>query len=802
MLPRFPHLLYTLRTLRQHPAYTALNVGGLALALACSLLLYWFVRFHRSFEADQPQLARICRLVTEQHYGETTYNSGIPTPVGPALRAEAPWLPAVAMSIGQENQYVRVLGSAGQPGAKYLEDLTVAFVEQQYFSVLAYRWRVGTPARALRYPFTAVLTRRLARKYFGVANPLGRCLRLNNYLEVQVTGLLDDIPANTDQPYELFISYATLRYYQHAGTPLTSWDGVSSQTHGWVLLPPGGTPAQLAHALTALHRAHSPATLGRLRYRVLPLAGLHFSPEYNPDRYIGHATLGVLTGIGVLLLLTAGVNFVNLATAQALGRGREIGVRRTVGATRRSIFWHFLGETLLLVGTAAGLGLVLANAGLPWVREWTDTPFPRPLDGAAGRFVAGLVALLTLGAGWYPGRVLAGFRPAQVLKGQAPTLAAGGLWLRRGLVVAQLALSQGFILAVLVMFQQLSVWLATDPGFAASGRVLLPARWLNQPAYQQLRAELSRVPGVLGVSFCHDAPTIRTVNTSYFSYDNRAPREPFLLARLPADAQYVPLFNLKLVAGQHLPASDTVCGYLLNEAAVRQLGVGAPAAVIGHHLRLENRAETSQGPILGVVRDWHYSGLQLGVIPTVLYTSRGEYNTLALRLAPNLGDSLPPAVRAIWHRYYPHQLFRVEHLADVEVGFYGRERQQLAIVRLAAGTAIAIGCLGLYGLLAFLVQRRAREIGIRKVFGARPWQIMAAFGGEFLGLLAVSFMVAAPLTGWLMQQWLGQFAMHIRLSPLLFAAGLGSTALVLGLTVGYLALRAALAPPAPALRAK
>jgi putative ABC transport system permease protein len=203
-----------------------------------------------------------------------------------------------------------------------------------------------------------------------------------------------------------------------------------------------------------------------------------------------------------------------------------------------------------------------------------------------------------------------------------------------------------------------------------------------------------------------------------------------------------------------------------------------------------------------VVRDWHYSGLQLGVIPTILYTSRGEYRALALRLAPGAGDSLPSAVRAIWSRYYPNQLFSATRLEDVEEGFYGRERQQLALVRLAAGTAIAIGCLGLYGLLAFLVQRRAREIGIRKVFGARPGQIMAAFAGEFTGLLLVSFGVAAPLTGWLMQRWLEQFDSHIRLSPWLFGAGLGSTAFVMALTIGYLTLRAALAPPAPALRAK
>ncbi len=797
----FSHLLHTLRTLRQHPAYTLLSVGGLALALACSLLLYWFVRFHQSFEADQPQLPRIYRLVAELHHRDTTYCAGIPTPVGPALRAAAPWLPVVAMSIGQENQYVRVLGPAGQPGANYREDSTVAFVEPQYFSVLAYHWQVGTAAGALRYPFTAVLTRRLARKYFGAANPLGHCLHLNNSLEVTVTGVLADIPANTDQPYELFISYATLPYYRHAGTPLTAWDGISSLTHAWVLLPPGGTPARLAHALTALHRAHSPATLLTTCYKVLPLRELHFSAGYNPARYVSRATLGVLMGIGALLLLTASANFVNLATAQALGRGREMGVRRTAGATSRQLFWHFLGETLLLVLAAAGAGLVLAHASLPWLHTWAGTPLPQPLDGATWLFLIGLVILLTLGAGWYPGRVLAGFRPAQVLKGQAPTLAAGGLWLRRALVAAQLTLTQGFILAVLVMVHQLTVWRKTDPGYATSGRVVLPMPRLQPPVSKQLRQELARVPGVLGVSFCYDAPAIDVVNSDYFQYDNREAREPFLLARLPADAQYAPLFGLQLVAGHYLPASDTVRGYLLNEAAVRQLGV-RPAAAIGRHLRLANRLAPSQGPIIGIVRDWYHSGLQQGVVPMILYTNQVEYQSLALRLASGTGHSPLPAVRAIWHRYYPHQLFSVRRLEDVEAAFYRRERRQLAFLRLASGAAIAIGCLGLYGLLAFLVQRRAREIGIRKVVGARPGHIIAAFAGEFAGLLAVAFGVAAPLTGWLMQQWLGQFSAHIRLSPWLFEAGLGCTALVMVLTTGYLTLRAALAPPGPALRAK
>jgi cell division protein FtsX len=795
----FSHLTHLLRTLRHHPAYSALNVLGLALALACSLLLYWLVRFHESFDTYHPQSARIYRLVTDLTVSSHGYHPGIPTPVGPALRHDFPGLGTIAMSIGQEDQLVQVLGRGGQPGTKYAEPYAVAFVEPEYFAVFtSYRWLVGTAAQALRQPFSVVLTQRLAHQYFGGANPLGRRLRLNNQIDLTVTGLLADIPDNTDQRYGFFISYSTLLHYGHSGTPLTIWEGVSSQTHGWVRLAPSSTPAQLERALLALHQRHHPTSLHTYRYRVLPLVEQHFAMEY--DGTIARSTLLILSCIGGLLLLTAGVNFVNLATAQALGRGREIGVRRTVGATSRHIFWQFLAETLLLVLLAAGTGLVLAYAALPGLREWTNTPIPHWLDGRAWLFLAGLVLFLTLGAGWYPSRVLAGFRPAQVLKGQTPGQASG-LWVRRGLVVAQLALSQGFTLGVLVMYQQLSVWLDTNPGFATAGRVVVPTPWLASAAQARLRAELAQVPGVVGVTFGFDSPAVGTTNTSYFSYDRRALNEKFDVTRLAIDDQYLDVFDFQLVAGQPLTADSKPSSFLLNETAARLLGVGPPAAVIGHELGLNSRGDdVAYGPIVGVVRDWRLQGLQKEPLPMVLFHNPSEYRSITVQLAP--GAALPPAVRTTWERYFPRYLFAPFRLDERVASFYEREQTQLAIVRLAALTAIAIGCLGLYGLVAFITQRRAREIGIRKVLGARPWQIMASFVGEFAGLLAVAFVVAAPLTGWLMQRWLDQFATHISLQPWLFGVGLAGTTMLTLLTIGYRTLRAALAPPARALRAK
>ncbi|QJD81533.1 ABC transporter permease [Spirosoma rhododendri] len=287
---------YAFGTLRRHPAYVALNTVSLALAIGSCLLLFWYIRFHQSVDRYHRQTDRVVRLVTELHERTVSYSSGIPTPVGPALRQDMPWLTAVAMVIGQEYRLIQVESRAGQLTDKFTEARTMAYVEPDYFRILDYTWLSGSPDTSLRQPFTAVVTKRLARKYFGVGNPIGRRLCMNNRLELTITGLLADLPDNTDQPYELFVSYKTLEYYAHSGTALDQWAGISSPTQCWVLLPTAESVTRLERQLVSFHRKRHPASLNTYQYRVLPLTAQHTAPNYYTG--IRGDVLLVLAAIG------------------------------------------------------------------------------------------------------------------------------------------------------------------------------------------------------------------------------------------------------------------------------------------------------------------------------------------------------------------------------------------------------------------------------------------------------------------------------------------------------------------------
>ena len=790
---------YAFYTLRRHPAYAALNVLGLSLALGCCLLLYWYVCFHRSFDRYHRNADRVVRLVTEVHRSDIMYMSGIPTPVGPALRQDMPRLEAVAMVIGQQSQPIQVQEPNGRPGARFMEAQTMAYVEPDFFRILDYTWLAGSADSSLTKSSTAVLTKRLARKYFGNVNPMGRHLCMNNGLELTITGLLADIPENTDQPYELFVSYPTLHDYPHNGTALDDWDGVSSRTQCWVLLPTDVAVNQFEQVLYTFHQKRSPATLTTNQYRVVPLPDQHTVSQY----YTG-IRQEVLTGLGIiggLLLLTACVNFINMATAQSLRRGREIGVRRVIGATQRRVFWQFLVETALITGLAAGVAIVLAYAFLPVLREWTNKPVPFNLDLTTWAFLLGLVGLVTVGAGTYPGLVLAGFKPALVLKGQATQQLVRGLSLRRLLVVGQLAINMAFTTAVVVMSRQLTFWLQANPGFRVDNRVSIPVPRPWETDMDGFKRDLVRIPGVKAISFSSSAPVGGTINTFYVRFANRPQVEPFQMITFPIDSSYLAFYHIQLVAGRPLPERDTTSGFLLNETAVHMLGFRSPAEVIGRQLTIPYKPDLVK-PILGVVRDWRQTGFKKTIQPTVLFTSRSNYTSCHLRLIPDHQAATLARVQAVWNRYFPNAIYEEMHLDEVITDFYAEEAEQLRFVQLAAGVAIVIGSVGLLGLIIFLTSRRTREIAIRKALGATEYQIVWLFLREFMYLLAVAFGLAAPGVWWLMRKWLDGYATRISLTPDLFITGLILVTIITLLTISVQTLRTALANPARALRAE
>jgi putative ABC transport system permease protein len=792
------YLLHALYTLRRHPAYALLNVLTLSLALGCCLLLYWYVSYHLSFDRYHKKGQCIVRLMTEVHAKDTTYSEGIATPVGPALRRDMPWLSEVAMYIWQPKRIVRVVEPDGRLGAKFAEERIMAYVEPAYFRILDYRWLVGSPDSCLQKPFSAVLTNRLARQYFGSKNPIGRCLRLGRSLEVRITGLIDSLPPNTDQDQELFVSYATLNHYLHNGTGLNQWEGVSSYTQCWVLLPKTGDLDRLRRELPHFQQKNAPETAGRYHYQAVLLSDVHTAENYTPA--ISQKTIRVLVGIGILLLITACLNFINMATAQATRRGREIGVRRVIGGTRRRIFWQFMVETAVLVTLAAGVGIVLGYSLLPWLRQWTNTPIPFGMDGQGWVFLLGLIGVMTFLSGTYPGLILAGFRPAQVLKEQSGRQLVGGLPLRRLLVMGQLAICQGFVVAVLVMNAQLTAWLRSDLGFETSQRITIPLHNAWEVNLNKFRSDLINIPGIEGISLNFSTPNIDEYNTSYVRYGQRSHYEPFQMEVLQVDSAYLNTFKIPLLTGKNLPGSDTTQGILLNETAVKMLGLGSPDEAIGQKMTISDVKPFSQ-PVIGVVCDWRSDGNKAPSTPTVLLANRNNYRMCTLVIDPVKEKEALQAVKIVWDRYFPNAVYAETRLTEQLGVFYEREQAQLRFVQLAAGVAILIGCVGLFGLITFLTGQRKREIAIRKAVGASEGALVWLFLREFLGLLMLAFLVASPVVWWLMGQWLQPFDNHLTLTYHYFLASLGLIAFIVMLTIALRTYRAALENPAPSLRA-
>ncbi|QJD81532.1 FtsX-like permease family protein [Spirosoma rhododendri] len=488
-----------------------------------------------------------------------------------------------------------------------------------------------------------------------------------------------------------------------------------------------------------------------------------------------------------------------MATAQALRRGREIGVRRVIGATRRRVFWQFLTETALIASLAAGMAIVLAYSFLPILRQWTQTPVPFGLDLIDWGFLLMLVGLVTGLAGTYPGLVLAGFKPVLVLNGQATQQQIQGLPLRRLLVIGQLAINMAFVTAVIVMSRQLAFWLQADAGFDADQRVTFPVYQNGNQDLVQFRRALLQIDGVEAVSYSSKAPIGGTINTYPVRFADRPAVEPYQLVTMVVDSAYVPIYAIKLLAGQQLPNRDTVSGFLLNETAVRMLGFSSPEQVIGKLLTIPYR-DTLTKPIIGVVGDWRQSGFKSPILPTVLFTNHHSFSSCHLRLATGRKAAIMARVQTVWERYFPNNIYGEVHLDVIMTDFYAEEAQQLRFVQLAAGVAIGIGSVGLLGLVIFLTSRRTREIAIRKAVGASEGAIVWLFLREFALLLAIAFGLATPVVWWVMNQWLSRYESHIAFTPDLLLMGLLLVTITTLLTVLVHTLRAARTNPARALR--
>jgi putative ABC transport system permease protein len=776
-----------LRNVRKQKGYAFINISGLAMGMAVCLLILLYVQDELSYDRFHEHAEDTYRLVLESRDGERS--GTMSASLGPALAQENGEIQAAVRLFKHWEAPLIARADEGFIEAAFY------FADSSFFGVFSFPLRQGDAATALAAPFSVVLTESAARKYFGSANPLGQTLRYNSRHDLTVTGVMTEVPSHSHLQPDFVASMPTLPQVSFAQI-MEQW-GVF---YHYVVLAPGASPATLARkGQDLMARRAGSETPPKLHLQPLTSIHLHsqLSKELEANSDIRYVYL--LSTIGLLLLLIACINYMNLATARSMRRAREVGIRKAAGAGRGQIVRQFFGESFLLAFLALALALTLVGVLLPAFNQLSGKALSLSLT--YGTLLPGSIAVtlvVALLAGSYPAVFLSRFKPVEVLKGSFKSRSEGQ-GLRKSLVVVQFAASVVLITSTLVISQQLDFVRDAELGFEKEQVVAVP---VQDPALRQrytaLRDSWLREASVLSVGATSSAyPGKRHSDGHTLRREGASDEESLDVLRNWVDAAYLETLGIDLMVGTGFSQDemDVRDEIVLNEATVRALGWMSPEEALGQSLTLNDEPFR----VVGVTPDFHVTSLHHRVEPLVLTPAGGGVTNLLVQVQT---DDLPQALaglEATW-KTFSEQPFSYTFLDDQFEALYRADAQWGQIVRYASLLAILIACLGLFGLAAFTAEQRTKEIGIRKVLGATVPHLLLLLTRHIVLLVGVAFVIAVPISYVAMNRWLDDFAYRVDISwPIFLMAGLTALGVAL-LTVSYQAIRAAMADPVKSLR--
>jgi len=802
MLKNF--LILSFRNLWRNKVYTLINILGLATGLAACLLIYAIVKYELSYDGFQPNYKRIYHIFTRDDYADgITYTPGIPYPALNALRNDLPEAKLAPLYSSYGCQVV-VTDAAGLPvqGKKFIEDFGFFFSEPQFFEVFNYNWLAGNAA-LLAQPGQAVLTESVAVRYFGSwQGALGQTIKVDNHYLLKVAGILKNPPNNSDFPLRILASYKTFQTSNNRDYS-EEWHSITSNFQIYGLFPPGVSEQQLTTSLKTLSDKYY-GNKGRHKRinAARPLSEIHFDERMGNFGFgvTPKSTLTTLSLIAFLVVLMACINFINLSTAMAVTRSKEVGVRKVLGGTRLQLFRQFMSETALLALLSGLSALAIAAICAPHLKNIINIPENLSMFTTNNlAFLVSVVALCSILAGVYPSLVLSSFRPVLALKNKISSRTLGGISLRRVLVVLQFTISQVLIAGTVVAMWQMHFIRTADLGFNKNELLILEMN-SNDELYKHREAfshALKQIPGVKQISLCSDVPSSQSNWGSNFAFDLK-PDENFTLFMKLADDNYQNTFGLQMAAGRwYNSRNDTARQVVINETLARRLGLKQPADAVGKLFRIGGgKWET----ICGVVKDFKTNTLREEIKPMAIQTSGSDYFAVALKLSGGNLGAVRQKVEECWNTFFPDYVVSSKFYDENIERFYEREKQMTLAYKIFAALAIFISCLGLYGLVSFMALQRTKEVGIRKVLGAGIKNILFLFSREFTWLIVFAFAIATPLAWYFMNHWLQSFVFRIELEAWVFALAFMSSLLLAWLAVGYKSLKAARANPVNSLR--
>ncbi|WP_109301828.1 ABC transporter permease [Aquimarina sp. AU474] len=786
------HLKIAWRNLKKRKVFTFINIIGLSLGFGCAILIFLFINHHLQFDNFHQNSDRVFRIVTEEHRVDVEYETAVPPGFADGFRSDYNYAEKVAKLFVREDWQINDVDTP----KRFKEN--IAFAEPEFFEIFNFPLAEELSNRGLIEPNTAYVTRKFAKRMFGNENSLGKNFILENTETIQIIGILNDLPNNTMIDGEVFLSFKTLEKYDDFASS-NAWGGINGSLRCYALLYPNQNIDDIEKSLISLVTKHRPRSKNVHRYQLQALGDIHFDSNYDG---INVSLLWIFGLIGIFLISVACINFINISTAQAFSRSKEIGIKKVLGSFKQHLFWQFISETFIISLFAMGLGVVIAIIVLPSFNELFELNLSASsmLDMKLISFAVGMLVCVSLFAGSYPGILLARILPTLALKGKLTQKDAGGKVTRKVLVTAQFIISILLIVTTVIISKQINYAVNADLGFDKDAVVILEIpEELEYVKIEGLKERLSQLAGVENVTACLASPGGGSnIWGTGVKYHNRPEYEEFSISAKMADENYINTFDLELVAGRNFYASDSITEVVVNEKLAQKLNLTSPEELIGK--RVELNGGSIKASIVGVVADFHNLNFHEGISPIFIAPYTKAYSELAIKINDRDIRNTLTGIEERWKEVFTKSIYEFDFLDENVAQQYQEEQQLLSLSKLFSALAIFISCLGLYGLISFFVAQKTKEVGIRKVLGSSVIGILILFIQDFFKLILIAGAIATPLAWYFMNNWLQNYTYHTEIRWWIFAISIAGLLVVTLLTISYQVIRAATANPIKSLR--
>jgi putative ABC transport system permease protein len=816
------YFITAFRNFARNKIFSAINISGLAIGISAALVIYLVVQFEFSFEKFRTDKDRIYRVVTQMTFpgDDKVLNSGVPLPMPVAMRNDLTGIETAAQFVTAYELTVTIPMTGTQTPAVFKKQNGIIYADEYFFSLFDADWLAGSGQTALKDPFQVVLTEEKAKTYFGNMKPadiIGREIIYGDTVKTTVAGIIKDNPEKaTDFRFKEFISFATIM-----ATGLKDnfggdeWRSINSASQLFVKLKKGTQPAQLITQFAGLRSKYVKLTGDEkddTKHSLQALTDIHFSNEYDAfdQRQAHKPTLYGLLAVALFLLLLGCINFINLTTAQAMQRAKEIGIRKTLGSGKGELIGQFLTETFLFTCVAAILSILIA----PWLLKIFKDFIPAEIKFSSLNqphvwfFLAMLVVVMTLLSGLYPAFVLTKFRPVTVLKNQVHTGTAKSrkAWVRKTLTITQFVIAQFLVIATLVVSKQISYSLNKELGYKKDAIVYLNTRWnffSKTPDNRRftLLEKIKAIPEIEKVSLGGRPPAHIGYSSTTLKINNGKKDVELMVETMEADPDYFDIYKLKLIAGKLPAMSDTVKEYLVNESYAKAVGFSKAEDAIGKTIARGDK----NIPVVGVLADFHSKSTH-DIIQPIVYASAAR-QSFAVHIALKMGEGWPgrwkdglDKIEKEFKKLYPDDDFEPVFYDASVAAFYKKEKDISRLLKWSAGLCIFISSLGLLGLVIFTTNTRIKEVGVRKVLGASVPQIVSLLSKDLVSLVLIAFLIATPLAWMAMNKWLSDFVYRTSISWWIFAACGAGMLIIALLVLSIRTVKAAITNPVKSLR--